>query len=101
MVFYLESIPNEGQRSQGKNFGKQAVECFVYDEEGCQGTVPFPRIRVHLFLANQKAGLMDRSKGFQWFYIQAIFVGDCEATTISQAVASSYCSDQATNKMVP
>ena len=50
---YSESIPNEGQRSQGKNFGKQTVECFVYDEEGCQGTVPFPPIRVHLSLANE------------------------------------------------
>ena len=52
---YSESIPNEGQRSQGKNFGKQTVECFVYDEEGCQGTVQFRPIRVHLSLTNEKA----------------------------------------------
>ena len=39
LSFYSESIPNEGQRSKGKNFGKQTVECFVYDEEGCKGTV--------------------------------------------------------------
>ena len=56
-LFYSESIPNEGQRSQGKNFGKQTVECFVYDEEGCQGTVPFRPIRVHLSLANEKAAI--------------------------------------------
>ena len=42
---YSESIPNEGQRSQGKNFGKQTVKCFVYDEESCQGTVQFQPIR--------------------------------------------------------
>ena len=50
--FYSESIPNEGQRSQGKNFGKQTVECFVYDEEGCKGTVHQSES-----LANQNASL--------------------------------------------
>ena len=69
---------------------KAAKEPFYFDQSDFTYLWPMKR-----------SLLMDRSKGFQWFNIQAIFVGDCKATTISQAVASSYCSDQATNKMVP
>jgi len=62
-LFYSESIPNEGQRSQGKNFGKQTVECYVYDEESCQGTVPFPPIRANeKALTNEKAAFNGRVK---------------------------------------